>query len=86
MEGNVSGSTETHSSGTKRPLDNEPGKSSGTTPSKIIRFELDARDENEWDLPDELARYINKYMTIHASEKTIKDEMLMKHPVPSNLH
>ena len=69
VKGNVSGSTEAQSSGNKRLLDNEQDKSSGTTPSKIIRFKLAVRDENEWDLPDDLAVYINRYMTTHASEK-----------------
>lgn len=69
VKGNVCGSTEAQSSGNKRLLDNEQEKSSGTTQSKIIRFKLDVRDENEWDLPDDLAMYINRYMTTHASEK-----------------
>ena len=46
---------------------------------------MDVRDENEWGLPDELVRYINRYMTTHVSEKRIMDEILMKHPVPDNL-
>ena len=69
VKGNVSGSTEAQSSDNKRLLDNEQEKSSETKPSKIIIYQLDVRDENEWDLPDDLAIYINGYMTTHASEK-----------------
>ena len=46
---------------------------------------MDVRDESEWDLPDELLRYINRYTTTHASEKNLKDEILMKNTVSSNL-
>ena len=45
-----------------------PGKINGTTLSKIITFELDISDENEWDLPDELARHVNRYMATQTSK------------------
>ena len=68
LQENDSGSSERQSTGTKRPLDKTPGKINGTTLSKIIIFELDISDENEWDLPDELARHVNRYMATQTSK------------------
>lgn len=68
LQVNDCGCSKAQSSGTKRPSDKKPENISGTTLSKIIRFELDISDENEWDLPDELARHVNRYMATQTSK------------------
>ena len=50
LQVNDCGYSKAQSSGTKRPSDKKPENISGTTLSKIIRFELDIGDENQWDL------------------------------------
>ena len=50
LQVNDCGCSKAQSSGTKRPSDKKPENISGTTLSKIIRFELDIGDENQWDL------------------------------------
>ena len=50
LQVNDCGYSKAQSSGTKRTSDKKPENISGTTLSKIIRFELDIGDENQWDL------------------------------------
>lgn len=55
-------------------------------PKKIKRFELGGTDtECTWELPQGMLDYVHKYMATHASEKDIKDHILLQNPVPINL-
>lgn len=48
--------------------------SSGEIRTKVKKSELETKGVNEWDLPNDLAKYINTYMTTHASRKEVSEE------------
>ena len=47
-------------------------------PAKRARFELG-------DIPVNLAEYIHRYLKLHISDEEIKDNVILEHPVPSNI-
>lgn len=54
--------------------------------TKIARFELDAEhDENDWELPEGMLAYINKYMSIKVPDKEIKEKIVSINPIPKNV-
>ena len=73
-------------SGSSRKRISESESQSGEPPEKISRFELDdSDDESNVSLPDDLIKYLKKYMTKHISDKSIKEKILEENPVPSNI-
>ena len=42
-------------------------------------------EQHEWDLPDELASYANKYLQKFVEDKNLKDSILNENPVPTNI-
>lgn len=54
---------------------------------KRPRFEALA-DEKQYDyeLPDEMADYLNKYMDKYVPDKDLKDSIMTENPVPSNVN
>ena len=54
---------------------------------KRPRFEALA-DEKQYDyeLPDEMANYLNKYMDKYVPDKDLKDSVMTENPVPSNVN
>ena len=74
---------DTQSSGDKRKLAKENAPKS---PVKYMRFELEGEnDTNGWGLPSELVSYLKKYMSIHVSEKNIRDKVFSQNTVPRNI-
>ena len=62
--------TEIQSSGGKRK---QSDQSEDGTVSKYCRLELEPENiQNEWNLPTQLAPYVNRYMSTHISEKDIR--------------
>ena len=43
-------------------------------------------DEFKWDLPENLAKYTNDHFNKFISEKDLQESILVKNPVPLNLH
>ena len=41
--------------------------------------------QHEWELPDKLASYANKYLQKFVQDKNSKDSILNKNPVPTNI-
>ena len=70
----VIGSTKEEFSGTKRTIDSVREDSSGEIRTKVKKSELETKGVNEWDLPNDLAKYINTYMTTHKSRKEVSEE------------
>ena len=67
----------------KRPLED---KDDHEVTYKRQRFEALAEEEqHEWQLPDELVRYSNKYFEKFVQEKSLKDSVLLENPVPTNV-
>ena len=50
--------------------------SSGEIRTKVKKSELETKGVNEWDLPNDLAKYINTYMTTHKSRKEVSEEWI----------
>ena len=75
--------TEIQSSGGKKK---QSDQSEDGTVAKHCRFELEPENmENEWNLPTQLASYVNKYMATHISEKDIREKILKTNPIPHNV-
>ena len=67
----------------KRPLD---GSHEEEGSFKRQRFEALADDEqNEWQLPEEMVKYLNRYSDKFIQEKSLKDSVLLVNPVPTNV-
>ena len=65
----------------KQSIQSEDG-----TVYKYCRFELQSENiENEWNLPTQLASYVNKYMLTHVSEKDIHEKILATNSIPYNV-
>ena len=43
------------------------------------------KEQREWELPDELASYANKYLQKFVQDKSLKDSILNENPVPTNI-
>jgi len=55
-------------------------------PKKKSRFEVETlSEENGWDLPEDMLKYLHKYMMLHISDKEINDRIVDLHPVPDNI-
>ena len=55
-------------------------------PAKIQRFELKVADEeNEWELPTTMEKYVSKYTDTRIAEKDLKEKVTWVNPVPSNI-
>ena len=53
---------------------------------KRIRFEVIPEEpQNNWEVPDEMAKYAKKYFEKYASDKELKDSITLNSPVPTNL-
>ena len=73
------------SSRKKRPWDSEEEKES-TMKYKRIRFEaIPEKAQNNWEVPDEMAKYAKKYFEKYVSDKELKDSITLNSPVPINL-
>lgn len=74
-------------SSSKRNIDEESPKEDGTEPPyKRQRFEAVAEEDNNmYELPEELAAYVNKYLERFVPDKGLKDSILYENPVPSNV-
>ena len=46
---------------------------------------LAEKEQHEWELPDELASYANKYFQKFVHKKNLKDSILNENPVPTNI-
>ena len=69
----------------KRPWDSEEEKESTMT-FKRIRFEAIPKEaHNNWEVPDEMAKYAKKYFEKYASDKELKDSITLNSPVSPNL-
>ena len=52
---------------------------------KRIRFEVIPEEaQNNWEIPDEMAKYAKKYFEKYASDKKLKDSIALNSPVPTN--
>ena len=75
---------EVHLSGVKRDGEKLPDN---PCPSKIMRLELDEGSSNEdWELPQEMLEYLNKYLSIKDPEKKLKQKILNANPIPRNVN
>ena len=53
---------------------------------KRIRFEaIPEEAQNNWEIPDEMAKYAKKYFEKYVSDKELKDSITLNSPVPTNL-
>ena len=53
---------------------------------KRIRFEaIPGEGQNNWEVPDEMAKYAKKYFEKYASDKELKDSITLNSPVSPNL-
>ena len=53
---------------------------------KRIRFKAILEEaQNNWEVPDEMAKYAKKYFEKHVSDKELKDSITLNSPVPTNL-
>ena len=67
----------------KRPFEEAQKPES---PFKRQRCEALADEEQqEWEIPDELASYANKYLQKFVQDKSLKDSILNENPVPTNI-
>ena len=87
VEPQVQGTSNAHteiqsSSGKRKQSRNEETE----IPAKYSRFELEGESNGKgWDLSSGLSSYLNKYMSIHVSEKDIREKILQNNPVPRNV-
>ena len=42
-------------------------------------------EQHEWELPDKVAFYANKYLQKFVQDKNLKDSLLNENPVPTNI-
>ena len=69
----------------KRPWDSEEEKESTMT-FKRIRFEtIPGEGQNNWKVPDEMAKYAKKYFEKYVSDNELQDSITLNSPVPTNL-
>ena len=69
----------------KRPWDSEEEKENTMT-FKRIRFEaIPEEAQNNWEVPDEMAKYAKKYFEKYVSGKELKDCITLNSPLPTNL-
>ena len=69
----------------KRPWDSEEEKESTMT-FKRIRYEATPEEaQNNWQVPDEMAKYAKKYFEKYVSDKELKGSITLNSPVPTNL-
>ena len=69
----------------KGPWGSEEGKERTMT-FKRIRFEaIPEEAQNNWEIPDEMAKYAKKYFEKYVSDKELKDSITLNSPVPTNL-
>ena len=55
-------------------------------PAKRMRFQPSGEEHlNEWELPEELAVYVNETMGKFVPEKQLKENILYENPVPNNI-
>ena len=58
-------------------------------PESLLRRQrceaLADKEQREWELPDELASYANKYLQKFVKEKSLKDSILNENAVPTNI-
>ena len=68
-----------------RPWDSEEEKENTMT-FKRIRFKAILEEaQNNWEVPDEMAKYAKKYFEKYVSDKELKDSITLNSPVPTNL-
>lgn len=59
---------------------------SGEPSGKFTRYELDDEIQgNQWELSEDQATYLNKYMSKHLSQKELKEKVTDEYPVPMNI-
>ena len=82
-ERKASDTTECRNGSGKRPLNEDDSEERSF---KRQRFEaLTEEEHHEWELPEELVRYANKYIEKYVQEKSLKDTVLIENPVPNNV-
>ena len=70
----------------KRPWDSKEEKES-TMMFKWIRFKAIPKEaQNNWEVPDEMTKYANKYFEKYVSDKELNDSITLNSPVPTNLY
>ena len=53
---------------------------------KFARYELDENhQENQWELKEDQAIYLNRYMVKHLSQKELKEKVADEYPAPLNI-
>ena len=83
VQGTSNTHTERQTNGGKRK---QTRKEETEIPDKYSRFELEGKSSsNGWDLFSGLASYLNKYMSIHAPEKDIREKTLLNKPILQNV-
>ena len=83
VQGTSNAQTEIQSSSGKRK---QSRNEETEIPAKYSRFELEGESNSKgWDLSSGLASYLNKYMSIHVSEKDIREKILQNNLVPRNV-
>ena len=51
-----------------------------------IRFEaIPEEAQNNWEVPNEMPKYVKKYFEKYVSDKELKDSITLHSPVPTNL-
>ena len=69
----------------KGPWDSEEEKENTMTFKRIRSGTILKEAQNNWEVPDEMARYANKYFEKYVSDKELKDSNTLNSPVPTNL-
>ena len=68
-----------------RPWDSDEEKENTMT-FKRIRFKAILEEaQNNWEVPDEMAKYAKKYFEKYVSDKELKGSITLNSPVPTNL-
>jgi len=47
------------------------------------RFKLSNEDNNAWELPDGMLKYVEQHFEEYIKEKKVKEEILVKYPIPN---
>ena len=68
----------------KRPFE-EDQKPESSFKRQLCKALAD-EEKHEWELPDELAFYANKYLQKFVQDKNLKDSILNENPVPTNIN
>jgi len=70
----------------RKTVGKEDDMASVPSKSKIQRFELEVDSrENDWELPENLLAYLNKYVDNKIPEKELRDKITNFNPVPKNV-